>query len=200
MVGPPSVDGERMGAVCFRITSPLDKMVSPGVHSGPPVHARRVYISRFSFRRPQCVFEGPASGIGFAPCSANIIPTCACMSGPRSSAAIITASPAACHSGLCCSEAGNFNDVRRGVFQRDDRPSLRWLDRIVEGAGPGHGTLIVDLGYATFTAAFLAWRSVDFSAGKGGLFDCRNAAAVTCRTMPFEQFLRQSFHLQSCSK
>jgi hypothetical protein len=31
--------------------------------------------SRASFRFPQCVFEARASGIGFAPCSASIIPT-----------------------------------------------------------------------------------------------------------------------------
>jgi hypothetical protein len=57
---------------------------------------------------PQCFsFDGLYSGIGFAPCSAGIIPTWACIKGPRSSAAIKSASAAACHSGLCCFALGS---------------------------------------------------------------------------------------------
>ena len=67
------------------------------------------YSSRFSFRRPQRVaFELSYSGIGLAPCKASIISTWACISGQRSSAAMITGSPAAYHSGLCCWAVGSF--------------------------------------------------------------------------------------------
>jgi hypothetical protein len=47
------------------------------------------HSSRFSFRRPQCLsFDESYSGIGFAPCSAGILPMGACIKSPRSSAAI----------------------------------------------------------------------------------------------------------------
>ena len=68
-----------------------------------------LHSSLFSFRRPQCrSFDESYSGIGFAPWSASIIPTRACIRGPRSSAAINSASVAACHSGLCCCALGSF--------------------------------------------------------------------------------------------
>jgi hypothetical protein len=100
-------------------------------------HLRR-YASRFSFRRPQWVFDGLASGIGLAPCSASIIPTCACISGPRSSAAMMTASPAALPFGRFLGRLWKLHDVRRGLFERYDQPALRRLDRIIERERPGH--------------------------------------------------------------
>ena len=70
--------------------------------------ARNLHSSLFSFRRPQCFsFDESYSGIGFAPCRASIIPTRACIEGPRSSADINSASIAACHSGACCFDFGS---------------------------------------------------------------------------------------------
>jgi hypothetical protein len=84
------------------------KVVAAGTHC---------YSSRASFRFPQCLsFDGLYSGIGFAPCRASIIPTWACIKGPRSSAAMITASPAACHSGLCCFDMGSARMYAAACF------------------------------------------------------------------------------------
>jgi hypothetical protein len=58
---------------------------------GVDVDPNGCHWSLLSFRRPQCFsFDESYSGIGFAPCRASIIPTCACINGPRSSAAMIT--------------------------------------------------------------------------------------------------------------
>ena len=70
--------------------------------AGVDIDPNRCHWSLLSFRRPQCrSFDESYSGIGLAPCKASIIPTWACINGPRSSAAIKSASVAACHSGAC---------------------------------------------------------------------------------------------------
>ena len=86
----------------------LHLLLRTTLESAHLLSAHIIYLSRFSFRRPQCFsFDGLYSGIGFAPCGASIIPTWACIKGPRSSAAIESASAAACHSGLCCFALGS---------------------------------------------------------------------------------------------
>jgi hypothetical protein len=96
--------------IFFRITFfSLDGLTQRKTSGGGRIDTRLPHhSSRFSFRRPQCLsFDESYSGIGFAPCNASIMPTWACIKGPRSSAAMITASPAACHSGLCCFDLGS---------------------------------------------------------------------------------------------
>src|SRR3981081_381506 len=68
--------------------------------------------------------------------SALNIPMRACLSRPRSSAAIIRASVAVCHSSKILLSFGQLHDVGGGILESDELATIGQGNRILEGAGP----------------------------------------------------------------
>ncbi len=64
--------------------------------------------SLLSLRRPQCISLRSVNIRSTLRFKARSTPMRACINGPRSSAAIISALVAACHSGRSCSAFGSF--------------------------------------------------------------------------------------------
>jgi hypothetical protein len=88
---------------------PDDRQRRDQQHAHNRAAADAVHSSLLSFRFPQCgLFCFGSNSTGLPAFSARFMPMSACINGPLSSAAMITASAGACQCGLLCSAFGSF--------------------------------------------------------------------------------------------